>query len=188
MLSAPRAPQARSACPFARRHDRSSHLHVSVAEPRAPYSHDHMIVPMCHACLAFSLLHLPTAQESSAAFHTECHFCVRHFGRVFDLPYKLIQRSGSVCNGFGRRMVQAVLVAHGAADEKGRPSSPGQTHHRQARRTPIRLLLLPLWLLPSWLLPLLPQRPLPARSCCSCATVGRVAGLCCLLRACLWLA
>ena len=115
-------------------------------------SRSHMIVPMCHACLAFSLLHLPTAQESSAAFH-KCHFCVRHFGRVFDLPYKLIQRSGSVCNGFGRRMVQAVLVAHGAADEKGRPSSPGQTHHRQARRTPIRLLLLPLSLLPLWLLP-----------------------------------
>ena len=78
--------QARSACPFARRHDRSSHLHVSV-ELRAPYSHNHMVVHMCHACLAFSLLHLPNAQESSAASH-KCHFCVRRFGRVFELPYK----------------------------------------------------------------------------------------------------
>ena len=86
MLSAPRAPQTRSACPFARRHDRSSHLHVFV-EPHAPHSHDHMIVRMCHTGLAFSLLHLPTAQESSAASH-KCHFCVCHLGRVFNLPYK----------------------------------------------------------------------------------------------------
>jgi hypothetical protein len=56
-------------------------------EPHAPHSHDHMIVRMCHTGLAFFLLHLPTAQESSAASH-KCRFCVCHFGRVSNLPYK----------------------------------------------------------------------------------------------------
>ena len=48
-----------------------------------------MIVRMCHTGLAFSLLHLPTAQESSAASY-KCQFRVRHFGRVFDYLYKRV--------------------------------------------------------------------------------------------------
>ena len=44
---------------------------------------------MCHAGLAFSLLDLPTVQESSAASH-KCHFRVCHSGRVCDYPYKSV--------------------------------------------------------------------------------------------------
>ena len=86
MLSALRAPQAHSTCRFECPHSGSTHLHV-VVEPHAPHSHDHMIVCMYHAGSAFLLLHLPTPKESSVASH-KCHFRVRHFGRVFSLPYK----------------------------------------------------------------------------------------------------
>ena len=64
----------------------STHQHVFV-ERHAP--HSHVIIRMCHAGLAFSLLDLPTVQESSAASQ-KCHFRVRHSGRVCDYPYKSV--------------------------------------------------------------------------------------------------
>ena len=44
-------------------------------------------LPAWHTLACPSHLNLPCCVESSAATH-KCHFRVRHFGRVFILPYK----------------------------------------------------------------------------------------------------
>jgi hypothetical protein len=75
MLSAPLTPQPRSACPFAHRHGRSNHLHVSV-EPHVPHSHDHMVARMWHVSLALSLSNCRLIRRAQPRLTSATFVCV----------------------------------------------------------------------------------------------------------------
>ena len=75
MLSAPLTPQPRSACPFAHRHGRSNHLHVSV-EPHVPHSHDHMVARMWHVSLALSLSNCRLIRRAQPRLTSAIFVCV----------------------------------------------------------------------------------------------------------------
>jgi hypothetical protein len=78
-----------------------AHLHAGMADALVCWSahaaqvmrqtyHDHMsALHQLHLAHISPVHDLPSVQESSAASY-KCHFCVRHFGRVFDLPYKML--------------------------------------------------------------------------------------------------
>ena len=86
MPTDPCAPHAHSTCPFARRHGQCTHLHTAQVTRHAGIpAVDQWPHLACHNLLSFcSLL---STQESSAASQ-KCRFRVRHFGRVFVLPYE----------------------------------------------------------------------------------------------------
>ena len=83
---APHTPHAHSTCPFARRHGQCTKPAHSTSHTARGHDCCRSIAHLaCHSLLSFwSLLR---TQESSAASH-KCRFRVRHFGRVFVLPYK----------------------------------------------------------------------------------------------------
>ena len=79
-LTAPHTPHAHPTHPVAATPAWPMHSSADTAQViAANMSHDH--VSLC------CFYNLPSVQESSAASH-KCHFCVRHFGRVFALPFK----------------------------------------------------------------------------------------------------
>ena len=81
-------------------HTPLTHVNASTAAAHACMSHEHHThcslvitrLPAWHTLAGLLILNLPCCVESPAATH-KCHFRVRHFGRVFALPYKKWQAS-----------------------------------------------------------------------------------------------
>ena len=72
------------------------------------------------SCLRCSVI-LLSVQESSAASH-KCRFRVRHFGRVFALPYKYSWASRRIINIMllaisQAKLVQTVVIRHRLTDD-----------------------------------------------------------------------
>ena len=117
---ATRTPRAHTTRPFARQHGRSTRLHVPQVT-RHTHHVDSRSQPLpvgqCPCAARRILLIVP---ESSAASH-KCRFHVRHFGRVFVLPYKII---GTVDQCASGGLVVYSTLKH---DDAAR-------HHTSARR------------------------------------------------------
>ena len=139
MPTEPRAPHAHSTCPFARRHGQCTRLRTAQVTWHAGMTAvDQLAHLACHSLLSF--WNLLSTQESSAASH-KCHFRVRHFGRVFDLPFK---------NTLGEslHLVHCCISAlreKGSAGFEPRPSSSSTSFSARMipRRSRCHLLLMP---------------------------------------------
>ena len=136
---APHTPHAHSTCPFAHRHGQCTRLRTAQVTWHAGMTAvDQLAHLACHSLLSF--WNLLSTQESSAASH-KCHFRVRHFGRVFDLPFK---------NTLGEslHLVHCCISAlreKGSAGFEPRPSSSSTSFSARMipRRSRCHLLLMP---------------------------------------------